>query len=264
MSKNDSKYESIIKTLRAVGMQTFIEFYYDFKNASISDAELAEKIYKENPRAHSKQQRFRIPRARYLFQNGLEIEALEIITNSTRLPDEIRKKAKSILSKERTEQNVREQESDEQRFLYQLNSEIIYSSQNDTVAYNNNPEPSKRPLENVIVQYPRSKTVSRNALIMAGYKCEVDPNHKLFIRQNSNVNYTEPHHLVPLSAYRDFPSINLDREQNVISLCSHCHNLLHYGKDIDDTLFYLYRMRKDLLKSIGIELTYEQLKEYYS
>lgn len=263
MSTNDGQYEIILKALRAVGMQTFIQFYYDFKDASISDVELANKIYTENPRAHSEQQRYRIPRARFIFQNGLEINALELISQSKRIPDKVRKEAERIIYKEKTNQNNRKKESDEQIFLSKLNNEIVYSLHNDVVEYSNHPEPAKSSHESIAVHYPRSKTVSRNALKMAEYKCEVDPEHKLFIRKNSDVNYTEPHHLVPLSAYTDFPNINLDREQNVVSLCSNCHNQLHYGKDIEEMLFDLYIKRKDLLITVGIDVSFEQLKDYY-
>ena len=62
---------------------------------------------------------------------------------------------------------------------------------------------------------------------------------------------------------KDFPDVNLDREQNIVSLCSHCHNLLHYGADIDSVLYKLYTDRKDLLKLIGIEISYEDLRKYY-
>ena len=93
--------------------------------------------------------------------------------------------------------------------------------------------------------------------------CEVSDQHQLFKRKNSNINYTEPHHLVPLYAADKFPDIDLDREQNVVSLCSGCHNWLHYGSDIDVVLRPLYEKRRELLRSIGIDITYEQLKEFY-
>jgi Zn-finger protein len=70
--------------------------------------------------------------------------------------------------------------------------------------------------------------------------------------------------LIPLYAAKDFPDIDLDREQNVVSLCSNCHNWLHYGDDIDVILRPLYEKRKTLLKAIGADITYEQLKSYYN
>ena len=111
--------------------------------------------------------------------------------------------------------------------------------------------------------YPRSKKVANNALKHAHYLCEVDASHMVFVRKNSDKNYTEPHHIVPLSAQEDFPEANLDREQNVVSLCSHCHNLLHYGADIDPVLLPVYTERKELLEKIGVVVSYEELKKYY-
>ena len=53
------------------------------------------------------------------------------------------------------------------------------------------------------------------------------------------------------------------REQNVVSLCSNCHNILHYGADFEKILKPLFEKRKDLLKAIGVEISYEELKKYY-
>ena len=98
----------------------------------------------------------------------------------------------------------------------------------------------------------------------AQYLCEVDNSHFVFKRRNRSDNYTEPHHLVPLSAHRDFPGIDLDREQNIVSLCSNCHNILHYGASYKEILYELYIQRRELLKQIGIVISFEQLVSYYS
>ena len=79
MQYGDTKYESLEKTLKAVGKATFVRFYYDFKDTRISEKEVAEKIYKNNPNARSDQQRFRVPRARHIFALGQELEALELV-----------------------------------------------------------------------------------------------------------------------------------------------------------------------------------------
>lgn len=104
--------------------------------------------------------------------------------------------------------------------------------------------------------------MSSNALLTAGFVCEVNKEHPVFVRKNSNENYTEPHHLVLLFAQKDFPDVNLDREQNIVSLCSHYHNLLHYGTDIDGVLYKLYMDRKDLLQLIEMEISYEDSRKY--
>lgn len=113
------------------------------------------------------------------------------------------------------------------------------------------------------ITYPRDENVSINALCRANYKCEIDPNHKTFMRKKSNLPYTEAHHLVPLSKYEYF-KYSLDVEENVVSLCSNCHNQIHYGKDADTLLFKLFKDRENKLKSVGIDITFEELKKMYN
>ena len=102
-----------------------------------------------------------------------------------------------------------------------------------------------------------------NALKHAGFKCEFDNEDRTFLRKNGKP-YTEPHHLIPISKYRDF-EYSVDIMENIVSLCSHCHNLLHYGRfeDKEPILEKLYEARKEALSKCGIELTLEQLKSYY-
>lgn len=49
--------------------------------------------------------------------------------------------------------------------------------------------------------------------------------------------------LVPL-AYSDKFNVSLDVEENLVSLCSNCHNNLHYGKDFESLLKKLYKDSK--------------------
>ena len=74
--------------------------------------------------------------------------------------------------------------------------------------------------------------------------------------------FTEPHHLVPL-AFSDRFDGSLDREENIVSLCSNCHNEIHYGKEAGKLVKKLYGDRKDLLESIGISITLDELLEMY-
>lgn len=261
--EKDTKYSDLESTLKAVGKSVFVKFYYDFKDTSISTDELAEKIYRENPRAKSVQQRFRIPRARHIFFEKKQIEALEIIISSLRVDNEYRKLAKDILLQEQQVSMLENEKAEENTILKDVNRTITYGDEGIIESYDNSPKSPKSSVCSMREIYPRDKQVAVNALRMAQYLCEVDPNHHVFRRKNANTTYTEPHHLVPLSAQRDFPNISLDREQNVVSLCSNCHNHLHYGADIDEILRPLFETRKELLKEIGIVITFEQLKKYY-
>ncbi len=111
--------------------------------------------------------------------------------------------------------------------------------------------------------YKRDKKKALNALKRADYKCEVNCNHPTFIRKNSDKLYTEPHHLIPLGFSENF-DVSLDIEENIVSLCSNCHNQLHYGRDILTILEYLYIQRKDLLAKAGIVITFAELLEMYN
>ncbi|WP_459195806.1 MrcB family domain-containing protein [Wukongibacter baidiensis] len=113
-------------------------------------------------------------------------------------------------------------------------------------------------------KYPRNPAVAAKALKLSGYTCEIDNEHPTFIRKSSGKNYTEPHHLIPISEHQDF-SYSLDVEENICSLCSNCHNCIHYGVDSEKEklLRKLYEERKDLLDRAGLGIDFEKLKIYY-
>lgn len=109
----------------------------------------------------------------------------------------------------------------------------------------------------------RDLSVSFNALCLANFLCEVDNNHETFIRKNIDIPYTEGHHIIPLK-YQYMFKVNLDVEANIVSLCSTCHNRLHYGKDFDKILEIIFTdERKKRLKKCGIEITLEELISLY-
>lgn len=111
--------------------------------------------------------------------------------------------------------------------------------------------------------YRRDRSVAINALVLANYKCEIDEKHPTFIRRNSSLPYSEPHHLVPLAYYEMF-DVSLDVEENIVSLCSTCHNHLHYGRDIVPLLTKLYEERKEHLKLVGIIISFDDLLKMYN
>ena len=72
----------------------------------------------------------------------------------------------------------------------------------------------------------------------------------------------EPHHLIPL-AYSDRFEYSLDIEENIVSLCSNCHNEIHYGTESLKMVKQLFKKRKALLEKAGIEIEEETLLEMY-
>lgn len=110
--------------------------------------------------------------------------------------------------------------------------------------------------------YPRDRQTAVNALVHAAFKCEIDAGHPTFLRRTANKPYTEPHHLVPLAFSEDF-DVSLDVEENIVSLCSNCHNQIHYGQGAEEMLAALLLERYDDLKKVGINITLKQLLRYY-
>lgn len=126
-------------------------------------------------------------------------------------------------------------------------------------------EPVEKPdstIVNNIIVYQRDKQIALNALNHANYTCEIDKNHRCFLKKDGETPYTEAHHLIPLSFQDEF-EYSLDVEQNIVSLCSNCHNEIHYGYNAKELIKKLYEERKDLLKAKKIPITLEKLYEYY-
>ena len=110
--------------------------------------------------------------------------------------------------------------------------------------------------------YPRDRKVSLNALCRANFVCEIDENHPSFIRKGTTLLYTEPHHLIPMS-YQDSFERSLDVEANIVSLCSNCHNQIHYGENNVSLIESLYRKRKCELDQTGISISLDVLISLY-
>ena len=103
------------------------------------------------------------------------------------------------------------------------------------------------------------------ALGRANHLCEVDSSHISFLRRNGHVLYMEPHHLIPVS-FTDYFGVNLDREQNIFSLCSNCHNQIHYGRkeDIRNLIAKLFFSRaQEICSILGREISIEDMYRIY-
>ncbi|RKJ73034.1 hypothetical protein D7X33_20925 [Butyricicoccus sp. 1XD8-22] len=113
--------------------------------------------------------------------------------------------------------------------------------------------------------YLRDPAVARRALIRAGHRCEINTTHTSFLRKNSSHLYMEPHHLIPMSM-TDYFGVSLDREQNIFSLCSNCHNQIHYGtkEDVQRLISELFLSREQEICSIlGRHITLEEIYQIY-
>ena len=173
---------------------------------------------------------------------------------------ELREFIKALLA-EINDDSDPEYDSDEQNSI----EEILEASGNEKPEWESTKEKQKVTTSSSTGRErpARDPQVAADSLAHAEYKCEYDNTDRTFIRKNGKP-YTEPHHLIPISKYKDF-EYSLDVMQNITSLCSHCHNLLHYGRfeDKKPILEKLYNERKDALHECGIDITIEQLESYY-
>ena len=83
-----------------------------------------------------------------------------------------------------------------------------------------------------------------------------------FISKKTNMPYMETHHLIPLEYWKSF-KYSLDVEANIVSLCSNCHNEIHYGKVASKLVETLYDKRKNELMRAGIEISLDELEKMY-
>lgn len=156
---------------------------------------------------------------------------------------------------------INEANIDDEVNLMQFNDQAVFNSDRSEITYKRIPQKKDIHISKQEKIERRRKT-AENALILAGFKCEIDNDHFTFIRKKQNVPYTEAHHLVPL-AYSDLFEFSLDVEENIVSLCSTCHNQIHYGTDAEQLIRKLYQSRKELLEGAGIVLSEEELLEMY-
>lgn len=114
-------------------------------------------------------------------------------------------------------------------------------------------------------RFRRDALRGKQAIVKAEYKCEIDRRHEFFISSVTGENYVEAHHLVPIEYSDLFNGVNIDVEENIISLCVVCHKKLHHGNlgDIIPILNKLYNERNEELEKKGIVISLEELINLY-
>ena len=90
------------------------------------------------------------------------------------------------------------------------------------------------------------------------------PYPQIYCNRDGINKYTEAHHLIPRKFQKEF-GFSLDSPANIISLCSNCHNCLHYGAyfEFKSILEKLYYERAERLENVGLYITVEELKKCY-
>ncbi len=149
----------------------------------------------------------------------------------------------------------------EYKFQYEIEQEEL----SDEIKVDDQPKakPSKVTV-NGTKSYKRDSKVSKKAIVLANYLCEVDSNHKEFKSKVTKENYVEAHHLIPMEFQGEYDQ-SIDVEANIISLCASCHKRLHHAEygEVEKIIENLYNNRIGRLDDCGIQLTMEKLLSYY-
>lgn len=196
---------------------------------------------------------------------GLAVFFVDLIRKESDLPVSVVKQVVDIFEKvnniEFTNEiiAVEEVQNEEQEAL-------DAQSNNITLDFESQKEVKSQIVVSGRLTYPRDKREVIRAINKAGYACEIDPEHHTFISNNSKHQFVEAHHLIPMSFQPEFKT-NLDRSDNIVSLCPNCHRKIHFGTDTDKTnlLEVLYQKKKDEMEDI-IEkpLSLRKLLKYYN
>lgn len=155
-----------------------------------------------------------------------------------------------------TDCNANYKENVSKTVAYDIHS-LTFKSQNERI-------PAANPEGKSNYRYPTDTRLAKTALMLSGYLCEFDASHKTFTGKNEE-QFMEGHHLIPMTAQKDF-DINLDRIENIVSLCPNCHSAIHYGNDTDrkKVLLKLYNERQEELSSVGLNISFNDLfNKYY-
>lgn len=152
---------------------------------------------------------------------------------------------------------------------YEFDSDEI---ENSVFVENSNSYLEQMKLKSVAQGFvPEKKAwISKKSIIDSNYQCVHNNNHKTFITNKGNP-YMEGHHLIRCTKEIADKIWNkyarsIDTEFNIVSLCPNCHRLIHYGNKeekkriLDD----LYQKRITSLESIGINISLNELYEYYN
>jgi predicted HNH restriction endonuclease len=125
-------------------------------------------------------------------------------------------------------------------------------------------ERHEKPLssEQIMKSYPRDPVAAKRALCHAEFACEYNTAHDSFPRMIDGRPYMETHHLIPLQ-YADNFKVSIDVPENIVCLCSTCHNRIHYGQDKQKMVEKLWSLRKNDLHEVGISLELPDILHIY-
>lgn len=112
--------------------------------------------------------------------------------------------------------------------------------------------------------YKTNPRLAKTVLAKAAFKCEINNNHMTFFTKKG-ILFSESHHLIPMSFQERFFPTNIDRVENIVSLCPTCHRAVHLGNENEKKtrLDILYRKKIGNLIKCKIELSFDELLAFY-
>lgn len=143
-------------------------------------------------------------------------------------------------------------------------SSFTYNLESDKFQQQNNRMPQSIKTK-YGMRFKTNPRLAKTALEIAEYKCEFNPAHLTF-ESKLGKPFMEAHHLIPMHAQKDF-NINIDRTENIISLCPICHSGIHLGNQSTrlEILKEIYDQNQNKLKSLGINISFGELfSKYYN
>ena len=101
----------------------------------------------------------------------------------------------------------------------------------------------------------------------ANFKCELEQYKgcRYFTSKTTRHNYVEVHHFIPREFRNNFEN-SVDVLANYITLCPHCHKMIHLATDREriDVIRFIFNQRKDRLTACGLTIELEELFQYYN
>ena len=112
-----------------------------------------------------------------------------------------------------------------------------------------------------------SSVLKRMAKDRSKYCCELEllEDCRYFTSKDTGKNYLEIHHLVPREFANEYEN-SIELISNYVALCPHCHRMIHFANDREryKAIKFLYNQRENHLRKQGIDVTINELKEYYN
>ncbi len=142
----------------------------------------------------------------------------------------------------------------------EINNTTILSDEELEKSGNRKPEKTSNSNSN---RYKTNPRISKTVIVNNNYECQIDIHHKTFKDKKSKY-FMEAHHLIPMS-FQDNFKINIDRKENIISLCPNCHRAIHLGNKHERAkrIKILFELKKDELKNISLKIKLSQLLNFY-